>query len=208
MSLIECLCQKIHKDEAFKSSYSRLLIAHGEKKILLEPKLEGIDFNHVSRCCDILSKSDDSDDLSLALDIAVMLSDLFPNDEKIKELLSSVLSSSENFLGLKAVKAPVFGESALDLIDKIARREGLRIPNGCEDEFFLRPQKQIFDRMLDDKVFCFSGPTSVGKSFVLMKFIEFNYMHSKHYNYAMVIPTKALINEVAKKIREIGRAHV
>lgn len=203
MNLIECLCQKIHKDEAFKSSYSRLLIAHGEKMILLEPKLEGIDFDHISRCCDILSKSDDSDDLSLALEIVVMLYDLFSNDEKIKELLSSVLSASENFLGLKAVKASVFGESALDLIDKFARREGLRIPNGSEDEFFLRPQKQIFDRMLDEKVFCFSGPTSVGKSFVLMKFIEFNYMHSRHYNYAMVIPTKALINEVAQKIRDI-----
>lgn len=203
MNLIECLCKKIHKDDAFKSSYSSLLKAHGEKKILLEPKLEGIDFNHISRCCDILSKSDNSDDLSLALDIAVMLSDLFPSFDKTKELLSSVLSSSENLLGLKAVKSPVFGESALDLMDKIMRREELRIPNGSEDEFFLRPQKQIFDRMLDEKVFCFSGPTSVGKSFVLMKFIEFNYLHSRHYNYAMVIPTKALINEVAQKIRDI-----
>lgn len=203
MNLIECLCKKIHKDEVFKSSYSRLLIAHGEKKILLEPNLDGIDFNHISRCCDILSKSDDSGNLSLALEIAVMLNYLFPNDMKTRELLSSVLSTTENFLGLKAVKASVFGESALDLMDKIARREGLRIQNGSEDEFFLRPQKQIFDRMLDEKIFCFSGPTSVGKSFVLMKFIEFNYLHSRHYNYAMVIPTKALINEVAQKIRDI-----
>lgn len=54
--------------------------------------------------------------------------------------------------------------------------------------------------MLSDQYFSYSGPTSMGKSFIMRMFIKQQILEKKRENYAIIVPTKALINEVSDKI--------
>ncbi|MDI6618028.1 MAG: DEAD/DEAH box helicase [Clostridiales bacterium] len=56
-----------------------------------------------------------------------------------------------------------------------------------------------------DDCFSYSAPTSMGKSFIMRMFIKDEIMHGEKKNYALIVPTKALINEVrAKVIDDLG----
>lgn len=74
----------------------------------------------------------------------------------------------------------------------------MRIPADPEKQF-LRSQKLVYDR-LDDPYFSYSGPTSMGKSFVMRMFIKKQIMDGTKANFALLVPTKALINEVTSSI--------
>lgn len=75
-----------------------------------------------------------------------------------------------------------------------------KIP-GKEDEFFFHDQKRVFDR-LKGRFFSYSGPTSMGKSFVVQTYIrqQIEAEDSPKHNYAILVPTKALINEVRSSL--------
>ena len=61
----------------------------------------------------------------------------------------------------------------LDVFDQIFYeydKSNHKIP-GMEEEFFFRDQKSVFEQ-LKGKFFSYSGPTSMGKSFVVQTYIE------------------------------------
>lgn len=60
---------------------------------------------------------------------------------------------------------------------------------------FLAAQKKVYQR-LKDEYFSYSGPTSMGKSFIMRKFIKAQVQTGVKNNYALLVPTKALINEM------------
>ena len=64
---------------------------------------------------------------------------------------------------------------------------------------FFSAQKEAYDH-LTDPCFSYSGPTSMGKSFIMRMFIKDEILHGAKKNYALIVPTKALINEVRSKI--------
>lgn len=51
-----------------------------------------------------------------------------------------------------------------------------------------------------DVCFSYSAPTSMGKSFIMRMFVKDEIMHGAQKNYALIVPTKALINEVRVKV--------
>lgn len=64
---------------------------------------------------------------------------------------------------------------------------------------FLRSQKRVYDH-LSDQYFSYSGPTSMGKSFIMRMFLKDQVESGIQKNFALLVPTKALINEVTSKI--------
>ena len=154
------------------------------------------------RFADLLSKSVNTEQSerhrSLAQEIITLLDMLNPNDEEIQYVMGSVLSSTSNYLGLQH-SVPDFQENnVFDRLSDEINRDYLRIPSQ-KNGFFLRSQKAVYDHMSEDEYFSYSGPTSMGKSFVMRTFIRERIRKSPDCNFAILVPTKALINEVSKE---------
>ena len=77
-------------------------------------------------------------------------------------------------------------------------KDYMRIPAAPESQFF-RSQKAVYDH-LNDSYFSYSGPTSMGKSFIMRMFIKEQVTKGIKANYALIVPTKVLINEVSSSI--------
>ena len=57
----------------------------------------------------------------------------------------------------------------------------------------------------ENKQFSFSAPTSLGKSFVMQMFIKNKVTGGEKKNYAIIVPSRALISEVSKGLaQELG----
>ncbi|MGL5973146.1 MAG: DEAD/DEAH box helicase [Oscillospiraceae bacterium] len=130
--------------------------------------------------------------------MTALLRYIYPQNKEVEYFLSSVLSNVGNYRGLDLVNAQYSGETLLDRLYTNFSREHLSIP-GQEEEHFFIAQKNVYDRM-SDPYLSFSGPTSMGKSFVMRVFLKQQVVAGKKANFALIVPTKALINEVTSKI--------
>ena len=134
-----------------------------------------VDTENALRFADLLSKSVNTEQSeqhrSLAQEIVTLLNALNPDDEEIQYVMGAVLSSTSNYLGLQH-SVPNFQENnVLDRLSDEINRDFLRIPSQ-QDGYFLRSQKAVYDHMTEDDYFSYSGPTSMGKSFVMRTFIR------------------------------------
>ncbi len=138
---------------------------------------------------------------SLAQEIVTLLNQLTPDDKEIEYVMGSVLASTNNYLGLQH-STPDFQEAGLlERLSEETIKEYLRIPSE-QDKYFLSSQKEVFDHMVGDSFFSYSGPTSMGKSFVMRTFIREQIKKESKCNFAIIVPTKALINEVSKELSD------
>lgn len=138
---------------------------------------------------------------SLAQEIVTLLNQLIPGDKEIEYVMGSVLASTNNYLGLQN-STPDYQEAGiLERLSEETIKEYLRIPSE-HDKYFLNSQKVVFDHMAGDSFFSYSGPTSMGKSFVMRTFIREQIKKESNCNFAVIIPTKALINEVSKELSD------
>lgn len=126
---------------------------------------------------------------------------IYPTDESVKYYLGSVLSAVGNYRGLKS--SAVEDYRSADVLDGLFYefdKENHLIP-GKENEYFFHDQKNVFDG-LSHQFFSYSGPTSMGKSFVVQTYIKQQINTGSTKNFAILVPTKALINEVRSNIFE------
>jgi hypothetical protein len=163
-----------------------------------------INISHAMRFADILSKSIHFEKSEIhktwAQEIAALLYTLYPNDVVVKYCIGSVLTNTGNFRGLYLRAAEYESADILDRVYSCFTKELLSIPAVPSQQFF-RPQKEIYDK-LNCQYFSYSGPTSMGKSFIIRMFIKKQIMDGLQKNFVLLIPTKALINEVSSKVIE------
>lgn len=185
---------EIYRDLLF--NYSKLLFKNFENN-------KGINIIDALRFADILSKSplpEKRDKHRLwGQEIAILLNILYPNNRAIKYYLGSILSNVGNFRGLKSSPAANFRSA--DIWDSVYfeyDKAQLAIP-GQDGNYFFHDQKEIYDN-LGQRYFSYSGPTSMGKSFVVQTYIKEHVEKGEKKNYAILVPTKALINEVKSNI--------
>jgi replicative superfamily II helicase len=65
-------------------------------------------------------------------------------------------------------------------------------------------QRQVYEHLLDGDDVAISGPTSAGKSFILRHYIENKADIESEFEVIYVVPTRALIAEVSKKLNNIN----
>src|SRR5699024_2710652 len=85
-------------------------------------------------------------------------------------------------------------------IDEILKSTMQRAPNS--QYVFTDAQYNLFEKMKDSNHYSFSGSTSFGKSFIFESFI--NYIIDERNasdNIAILVPTRALINQVSLKLK-------
>ncbi|WP_329886775.1 DEAD/DEAH box helicase [Pseudoramibacter sp. HA2172] len=192
--------------------YSKLLKAYGMSVFDIDPERYARLFNDkekadVLRFADILAKSNDSEKADShkiwAQEIVILMNELYPGDSLVKLYAGDVFSSVGNHKGIQLVNKDYSEPSALEEIFSQFRDEYLSIPAEPGEHFF-GAQKIAYDHLTDD-CFSYSAPTSMGKSFIMRMFIKDEIMNGAHKNYALIVPTKALINEVrAKVIDDLG----
>ena len=133
-----------------------------------------------------------------AQQIVALLDKLIPGNGEIVETKRYVLLTCTNYKGL-GNEMGLTGDFLDDLSNEV-KMESLRIPN-TENEHFFAEQKEIYDSF--GKEYCsYSAPTSMGKSFVMRVFLKEQIRKGLGKNYAIIVPTKALISEVKMEIMD------
>lgn len=151
------------------------------------------------RFADILSKSThplkaDSHKM-WAQEIVTILNALYPEDPNVRFYTGAILTNVGNYRGRDLVKSTFQGASLEEKTYNMFCREYLAIP-GEEGKIFFAEQKKIYDQMHEEQFLSYSAPTSMGKSFIMEMFIKDQVIKGENRNFARVVPTKALINEV------------
>jgi len=198
-SLAEVIYRDIDKNDYLNEIYEALLYNYSIDLFGLDRAQKQVQIKDALRFADLLSKSTYQPtaerDHQWGQEIATLLHLVYPQDETVKYYLGSVLSAVGNYRGLKT--PTIDGYKSADIMDGIFYefdKEIHTIP-GRNDEFFFHNQKMVYDR-LGNSYFSYSGPTSMGKSFVVQTYIRRKIEKGSTDNFAIIVPTKALINEV------------
>lgn len=184
--------------------YDNMLYNYAILKLHLEgfQQARQVDVEAALRFADLLSKSTHptkSDDHKMwAQAIITLLLELEPENEDVAYYAGSVLSSIGNFRGTEIAKTVYkSGYTETTLQEKAFATfisDYLSVPAQKDMRFFI-PQKNIYDQLNND-AFSYSAPTSMGKSFIMEVFIKNKIQNGARCNFARIVPTKALINEV------------
>lgn len=194
------LFSDIDQNEYLNELYEQILYNYAIKQLNLTHIQNYADFNVTDalRFADLLSKSTHPEKREqhhiLAQEIVTLLLYSHPDNETIRIYAGFVFSNTGNYPGRKLIASAVDHTDMLDELFSAFRSDYLAIP-GETDMKFLAAQKKVYQR-LKDEYFSYSGPTSMGKSFIMRKFIKAQVQTGVKNNYALLVPTKALINEI------------
>ena len=199
----DSIFKDIEKNEYLQEIFNAILYNYSLNLFCIQNKeRRTLDINDALRFADILSKSTDKTRSEIhkvwAQEIVALLCNLYPDNENIKFYLGSVLTNACNYRGLSLHPNNYEPVDAFESFYEEYKKSLLKIPHQ-DDSYFFKSQKAVFDSFEQDQ-FSYSGPTSMGKSFVMRMFIKNQIASGNQENYAIVVPTKALINEVSSRV--------
>lgn len=200
----DILFQGIDENDYLNELYKNILYNYAITVLHITniKQLRGINVDDALRFADLLSKSTHAERADThkiwAHEIITMLLTLYPDDEVVKYYAGSVLTSTGNFMGRKLVQSQYVEPTAMDELFSTLSDLYLTVPADPEKKFF-QQQRKVYEH-LDDGCFSYSAPTSMGKSFIMRMFIKEQILAGKKKNFALIVPTKALINEVRSEI--------
>ena len=192
----------IDSNEFLKQLYANLLYNYGLHRLgLVDRQPYDVDLEAALRFADLLSKSthpmNRDQHRVWAQEIALLCHILYPHDARTKAYVPAIFTTLGNYPGLKQLGV-TSDAGILDAAFNAYQAEYLSVPGDKSMKFFA-PQKKIYDRLTDGK-FSFSAPTSLGKSFIMRTFITNQIKSGVLANFAIIVPSKALINETRSKL--------
>lgn len=196
----DAIFNSIDDNDFLNVLYDNMLYDYAILKLHLEgfQQARNVDVKAALRFADLLSKSTHStkaDEHKMwAQEIVTILLELYPENEDVSYYAGSVLSSVGNFRGMENIETKYTETNLREKAYAAFCEEYLTVPAETEKKFFI-PQKNIYDK-LGGSFFSYSAPTSMGKSFIMEMFIKDRVMQGAKLNFARIVPTKALINEV------------
>ena len=194
----------IDKNEYLNELYESILYNYSLLKFNLigERTQRHINVLDALRFADLLSKSTDPEKKDShkmwAQEIIVLLHELDPQNSDVIYYAGSVFSNTTNYQGKKQLNSEYSGSNLLERYFTHYQDDYLTIPAAPELRF-LSAQKYAYDH-LSETGFSYSGPTSFGKSFIMRMYIKEMIQNGASDNYALIVPTKALINEIYDQI--------
>lgn len=193
----------ISKNEYLNELYQIILTNYGYKLLGYDSStFTNLNIDHVLRFADILSKSTSSTESenhkTWAQEIISLLNEIYPDNEKLKYIAGSVYTNTGNLRGLEIINPNYESVDVLENTYNQVDKEFLQITtfdNSNTKLYFFKEQKLAYNA-LKQNGFSYSGPTSLGKSFVIKHFIVNQIINNNKDNFCIIIPTKALINEI------------
>lgn len=200
----DVLFQDIDDNDYLNELYKNILYNYAitTLRITKLKQLRSINVDDALRFADLLSKSTHAEKADThkiwAHEIITMLLTLYPEDEIVRYYAGAVLTSTGNFMGRRLVGSNYTEPTAMDELFSTLSDIYLTVPAEPDKKFF-QQQRLVYEH-LDDECFSYSAPTSMGKSFIMRMFIKAQILSGAKKNYALIVPTKALINEVRSEI--------
>ena len=197
------LYENILQEQGFLDLYKDLLInyikflVNHNKTEKYEPK-----YNKLLRYADILSLSDNEDYQNIAQQIVIILSQIFQNEDSVKIFKENIYKNVSNFASIEFLKdnnllANINEGFLSDLVYNTHKIQN-NIPDS--DKSFFDTQMAVFKSLESNQYYSFSAPTSMGKTFVITKFILNKLQNNTSNNFVILVPTRALISEIANKM--------
>lgn len=151
----------------------------------------------ILRFADILSNSKNPTARNKAYQIISLLNQDYKANPYYQTLAHSVLAKLGNFPGIEFLKNKDNNNSELpferELEEKI--KQFIQAVPDTEDLIFTDSQFELYKKLSGSKCFSFSGPTSMGKSFIIKSFIRKVVGNNPPENIVIMVPTRALINQ-------------
>lgn len=199
MLLINKLVNDILGDEYFLYLFDQCTISsasnnfQSEKRINITKK----EFLDSLRFSDILSNSEKSEARSKSYQIITALNSNYYQDPYYRTVSKSVFAKLGNFPAISFLVNKNINNATLPLINQVelaSKQLIQQVPNS-QELYFTDSQYELFSRISNSTEFSFSGPTSMGKSFLIKSFIKKVIKNSPPENICIVVPTRALINQ-------------
>lgn len=187
------LIHKLENDYCRKFYISSSQLILNKKEIL-----------HLLRFSDILCRSEESMHRNLSLKIISLLLELkdVSTSEYFRIIATNTLVKLGNFPSLPIIDSDEKYLKVDEIRNDYILKELMQAsPLGKP---FTDAQYNVFEEMKKRNHYSFSGSTSFGKSFIFEAFTKHIIKeHNKTDNIAFIVPTKALINQVGNRIKEI-----
>lgn len=207
MSLFEELSERTQNDEYFCYLYGRAEFLAALKFFQITEQTEPLEekeFLDLLRFSDILSRSVDAEAQNKAYKIISLLVDDYKKSPLFTSFASSVLTKLGNFPALRFLEkdGQTTDSQSLELVfEKYVKEIFQEIPDS--DLVFTDAQYEIFERLKNNNHFSFSGPTSLGKSFIINAFIRnLIDVQKVNENIIILVPTRALINQTLLQLKK------
>jgi replicative superfamily II helicase len=210
--MIERLTEEILAEDYFQLLYlkaSKLVAAHLFLESTDDLMLSDKDLGDLLRFADILSNSVKADARNKAYQVLTLLNHHYNQNVYYKTFAHSILAKLGNFPALEYVQEKNNNHSELPFeksLEKYAKEFIQKVPF-TEGLVFTDSQFELYSQLSDSKFFSFSGPTSMGKSFIIKSFIRKAISNKPPENIVILVPTRALINQFSldlnKELREM-----
>ncbi len=151
----------------------------------------------VLRFADILSNSKNPIARNKAYQIITLLNTTYQENPFYRTFAHSVLAKLGNFPAIQYLISMNENNSELPFARGIEKniKEFIQAVPDTNDLIFTDAQFDLYKQISNSKSFSFSGPTSMGKSFIIKSFIRKSIRNSPPENIAILVPTRALINQ-------------
>ena len=203
-SVIDRLANNILKDDYLSSLLLKCARNNASKffKNEKDKELSSKEFIDILRFADILSSSDNSEARNTAYDIISFLFEEYDNDPIYKTVSTAVLARIGNFPALQYLKEQMGYSVVLPFERQLERdiKTIIQAVPGKESLVFTDIQFGLFEQLKESNSFSFSGPTSLGKSFIIRALIRHIVEHNIT-NIVVLVPTRALINQFSIDIK-------
>ncbi|WP_333809328.1 DEAD/DEAH box helicase [Flavobacterium sp.] len=205
MKLIEKLVEDIFQDNYFNSLFSKCLLINAENIFKLEEKtdLSLKELKDILRFADILSNSNNSIARNKSYQIASALNHTYSNNEIYRTISKAIFSKLGNFPAINYLESKNNNFATLPLLREIEVESKKLIQEAPDGNglVFTDTQFKLFNKLSNSVEFSFSGPTSMGKSFIIKSFIKKVIKNSPPENIVIIVPTRALINQFFSDLR-------
>jgi len=199
MKIIDRLVEDIFKSEYFKKVYLKcfLISSYYHIKSSQIPELSEKELNDALRFADILSNSELSNARNLAYKIITFINPIYESHPYYRTVSKAVYSKLGNFPAITYLEAENDNLALLPtlrMIEMEAKKIIQKVPD-TENYVFTDSQFDLFNKLSNTTEYSFSGPTSMGKSFMIKAFIKKIMKNSPPENLVLIVPTRALINQ-------------
>ena len=206
MRVIQKMADRAFRDPYLKELMHKLESDYCDNFFIQNDKVKlfEIEIEHLLRFSDILCRSENSEHRNLSLKIVSLLLELenVGKSKYFKMIAANTLVKLGNFPSLPIID----NDESYLRIDEIRNDYILKTLSQISPlgQPFTDAQYNVFEEMKKRNHFSFSGSTSFGKSFIFEAFTKHIIKeHNKTDNIAFIVPTKALINQVGKRLKEI-----
>lgn len=162
------------------------------------------EFKDLLRFADLLSISSVSEARNYAYRIITYLNPYFQQDPYYCTISKAVYYNLGNFPAVSYLEKENNNQSELPFdrsVELEAKKIIQEVPES-EGIFFTDTQYKLFSELSCAREFSFSGPTSMGKSFIIKAFIRKIIQNKPPENLVVLVPTRALINQFALELKK------